>query len=109
MELTREQALSLHRQMWTDMQKDLGDCPSRLDRVEFKSNWCKVHFPHESILCACFLCEYAENNNIGCSECLIDWDSDSEAGCVNEKVSYRSSPISLILALPERKGTDKWN
>ena len=34
--LTREQALEYHRQMWRDMQKDLGDRPDWDDRMFYK-------------------------------------------------------------------------
>lgn len=49
MELTRERALELHRQMWTDMRSDLGNNPTGGERVEYKIDWCKTHFPDESI------------------------------------------------------------
>jgi len=34
-DLTREKALELHRQMWSGMQKDLGDNPDRTARYEY--------------------------------------------------------------------------
>ena len=41
--LTKEKALKLHRQMWEDMQKELGDNPSYFERLDFKHEWCKKH------------------------------------------------------------------
>ena len=41
--LTKEEALKLHRQMWSDMQKELGDNPSYFERLDFKDEWCKKH------------------------------------------------------------------
>ena len=43
MDLTREEALKLHRQMWTDMQNDLGDCPGVEAREAYKAYWCRKH------------------------------------------------------------------
>lgn len=41
--LTKEEALKLHGQMWSDMRKELGDNPSYLARLVFKNEWCKKH------------------------------------------------------------------
>lgn len=96
MKLTREEALELHRQMWGDMQKDLGDCPDYVDRLSYKSEWCNKRFPTEEISAFCFLCEYAGND---CNHCPIDWGAED---CFSGEVTYRYSLISEILALPER-------
>ena len=45
MKLTKEKALELHRQMWSDMQKDLGDNPPRTIRGDYKRYWLRKHFP----------------------------------------------------------------
>ena len=100
MKLTREDALNLHRQMWSDMQKKLGDNPSEGARVKFKQQWCKEHFPGECVATNCFLCEYVFNNlDCSCSACLIDWPYKT---CYGQDYYY-AAPISEILALPERK------
>lgn len=108
MELTRERALELHRQMWSDMQKELGDNPSSLEREHYKYQWCQEHFPDESIQDYCFLCEYAHNKyksdgGFPCRYCPIKWDCNYcfEGGSI--KKSYRNMPISELLTLPERK------
>ena len=97
--LTREEAIDLFRQQWTDMQKELGDCPSWVERAVYKRKWCETH---NFVNCNnCFLCEWTvQNNNVPCSECPIDWGYVS---CIGGKVDYRYAPISEILALPERK------
>lgn len=112
MELTREEALRLHRQMWGDMQKELGDCPDIIDRVKFKHKWVEKH-GYAYITNDCFLCEYA----IKCIHCPIDW-SELTPDMVNSKFSFCTyrvinkygytevwgvAPISEILALSERK------
>lgn len=111
MKLTREEALRLHRQMWTDMQTALGDNPSWAERIVFKEAWCKKHFPDEKIEANCFLCEYGvQYSEYVCDYCPIRWDErDDYDGCTNYGTNYLSSPISVILALPEREvedGTD---
>lgn len=41
MKLTREEALKYHRQMWTDMQKDIENTCSGDKREEYKEKWCR--------------------------------------------------------------------
>lgn len=97
MVLTREKALELHRQMWSDMQKTIGDNPTPCKRVRFKDRWVHEHFPNAVICNDCFLCEYVNNENLGCRNCLIEWP---KGYCGNY---YLTAPISKILALPERE------
>lgn len=112
MELTREQALKLHRQMWTDMQRDLGDCPTGIERVNYKEKWCEEHFLTGMIANDCFLCEYAFHNSesIGCNSCPIIWGNEDKTPCgyccgddYDNSNSYHNMPISQLLALPERE------
>lgn len=109
MKLTREEALRLHRQMWTDMQTALGDNPTLNERCEFKIKWCEAHFPNEEIDCHCFLCEYVHKNyNDNCDYCPIKWGDDyGQDTCCLDGVNHGSSPISVILALPEREVNDE--
>jgi len=104
MELTREKTIKLHREMWGDMQKELGDTPKEIERYVFKRKWLEKRFYGHEIENDCFLCEFVSENrgdfNGDCSEiCPIDWG----AGCCFGKTKYDTSPISEILALPERK------
>lgn len=100
MELTRERALELHRQMWTDMQFDLGNYPTGGERVEYKKDWCKTHFPNERVLNDCFLCEYSKS----CGSCPVKWPTEIRGYChCTENDYYYKAPISEILALPERE------
>jgi hypothetical protein len=109
MDLTREQALELHREMWTNMQKELGDCPTMVERLLFKARWVRKRFPKEEVCGNCFLCEYVDSvQDCRCSRCPINWGRDGESTNYCEKtisgigVDWRYSPISEILALPER-------
>ena len=113
--LTREKALELHRQMWTDMQKDLGDEPSRKQRFTYKRNWIRKHFPelinkdddYEIIRNNCFLCEYADED-YGWCECLIDWPQGRCEDDYDGEGNWQYMPISKLLALPEREEEEYW-
>ena len=99
MELTREEALKYHRQMWEDMQKELGDEPIGRARILFKEKWISEHFPGEKICNDCFLCEFTTDRRC-CMDCPIEWDY---GWCEKGERNWRNAPISKILALPERK------
>ena len=108
-DLTRERALELHRQMWTDMRNELGDCPTKQQRHEYKRNWIVEHFPEletdncDVIRHNCFLCEYV-NAEYGYCECLVEWPEqwceEGENEC--DERNWQYMPISDLLALPER-------
>lgn len=101
-ELTRERALELHRKMWESMQRDLGNCPVVWNRVEYKSEWCRLH--GYNICNDCFLCEYDVQHNDGARcQCLIEW----KYGRCTDNSYYYTAPISEILALPERSFEDE--
>lgn len=86
------------------MQKELGDDPSCNARNKFKTDWIQRMFPDEYIANHCFLCEYAGTD--GCSKCPIDWGNVQvdkwRAQCTGDNTDYLTSPISEILALPEK-------
>ena len=100
MKLTKEETIRLHRQMWSDMLEELGEYPSERDRSTFKEAWCVSH-KYFDIGSNCFLCEYAEQENLDCDECIIDWSALSEK-TTNCYPGFLYSSISDILALPER-------
>ena len=109
MDLTREDALVFFRMMWTDMQDELGDNPEFDQRCDYKEKWINAKFPHRRVENDCFLCEYVNYKDMdSCKRCPIDWGGDGLHENVCEKmwgpgVDWRKSPISEILALPERK------
>lgn len=47
--LSRERALELHRQMWSEMKEEFGDNPSQDERYDFKREWIYNHFPNENV------------------------------------------------------------
>lgn len=127
--LTRKRALELFRQQWTDMQKELGDCPSKSERSAFKYRWINKHMTGDDRVVSsyCFLCEYGtqrqrevirqnladKSKAFACDFCPIDWQSPS-GDCMyfsknNQYVNYVYSRISEILALPEKEACDDTN
>lgn len=105
LDTTRDIAVKLHRQMWSDMQRDLGDCPSFKNRLKYKEQWCREHFGNIFIVNDCFLCEYAEEIDpyADCKDiCPIKW-IDSDCMSNNPANNYETMPISKLLALPERE------
>lgn len=105
MKMSEEMAVRLHRMMWSDMQKELGDNPSVKERAQFKFAWIHEHFPSESIANDCWLCEYASSvvkpgdSESYCKYCPISWPN---CHCNTSGFSYAKEPISEILALPTR-------
>ena len=107
-DLTREKALELHRQMWTDMQKDLGNNPTRDKRWQYKEDWIGEHFPNERVLNCCFLCEYCVNQQFSNRDdfdyafckCPIKWPNGRCEDATDN--AWYDMPISELLALPER-------
>lgn len=112
--LEKEEALLLHRKMWEDMRRDLGECPEAEDRIAYKGYWLKKNYGM-GITHNCFLCEYVRNHNVSCKECPIIWPNECERktkafccgmvgadGLYDESKSYLALPISEILALPVR-------
>lgn len=105
MKMSEEMAVRLHRMMWSDMQRELGNNPSGKERIQFKFAWIHQHFPNESIANDCWLCEYASSvANCGggdpyCMHCPISWP---DRHCNTLDYSYAKEPISDILALPAR-------
>lgn len=109
--ITKERALELHREMWQDMQRDLGDNPNGESRYDYKKDWCLRHGFYQ-VDCYCFLCEYVSRQKgyRKCRDCPIDWSplsiySSYNADCTDvythgvENI-YKCAPISEILALP---------
>lgn len=109
MNLTREDALTLFREMWSDMRNELGDNPNIYQRLGFKEKRVNEKFPYKRVRYDCFLCEYVKRKDMdSCKRCPIDWGHDGIYDNACEKlcepgVDWRVSPISEVLALPERK------
>ena len=117
MNLTREEAVRLFREQWSDMQKDLGDIPTADDRLKYKRRWCASH--RRFAINSCFLCEYVRqemtrqgivSSLLYCHMCPIAWPTWNGTCCSKRLVGgtfikddyYLAASISQILSLPER-------
>lgn len=112
---TFDESLNLHREMWRDMQCELGDSPSGGERKQFKKDWVKKH-GYGVIESDCFLCEYTAQIDKSCGYCPIVWHSGGRpiaccysfchisGGTIGNY--YLNANISEILSLRER---DKFN
>lgn len=118
MDLTREEAVRLFHEQWSDMQKDLGDRPTSGDRLTYKRQWCLRH--GMSALSSCFLCEYVRQEMtrqgivgilLCCHACPIAWPTWNGTCCGKRLADgdfikddyYLAASISQILSLPERE------
>lgn len=112
MDLTRERALELHREMWTDMQNVFGNDPDGKDRESYKAWWCYER-GFGNIKNYCFLCEYSHDKSPWfCHHCPVKWPTQYGT-CISGLLEdgtklgggdyYLIAPISEILALPERE------
>lgn len=122
MGLTREEAVRLFHEQWSDMQKELGASHTTLDRLWYKRLWCMLH--DRTALNYCFLCEYVRQETarqgivgipgipLHCHMCPIVWPTKSGTCCSKRLADgtfirceyYLAASISEILALPERDG-----
>lgn len=111
--LTKKKALKLHRRMWEEMKMALGDNPPSDERSRFKAWSCVVL--RERPINNCWLCEYVLENygpnsnsetGLHCKYCPVVWgegDEKQECPCQQSFTDWMYSPISEILALPERR------
>lgn len=128
MNLTREEAIRFHRDMWTWIAKQeegltLSSNPiDRMhERYELKREYLNLcHIDPMDIESACFLCEYSLQQarlhedpipyESQCRYCPLDWgDSASEIPCQYtddeeevENPHWVYSPAEMIANLPER-------
>lgn len=117
--MTREEALRKHRKMWTAMQRELGDNPSRAQRIKFKRAWTITRELETGEIRPqndCYLCEYAtqmadcflwentpEAKGMCGKYCPVIWNNmDCRCPCEHGEVTWDYSPISEILALKPR-------
>jgi len=121
--ISKEEALNLHKAMWSGMQKKYGNNCS--GRRGLKQEWLRLNLglgpdSPSDVKSFCFLCEYAYQQiqaddwaNHLCHYCPIDWrpervkeiepDGASYACESFRETCWQSAPISTILNLPERK------
>ena len=106
-ELSFDEAVRKHKEMWEAMQRRLGNNPSLAERAAFKIGWVEARRAaagEKLILSNCYLCEYNEQfNSHSCVYCPYNWNDHIYYGCENGAIDWRTSKISDILGLPLRK------
>lgn len=102
-----ETVISMWRDMIGDMRRDLGNCPSRSDRVNYERQWTTFKTPNEVSEYTSVLCYYVNATTDGmgmCSECPIFWgykDLDYDKGCISSKVFY-TLPLDELINIPAK-------
>lgn len=75
-ELTKEVAIELHKEMWQAM-KDAGGGNTSKERASFKHAYLSEKFPDVSVSHDCWLCEYSNGGNtfksVNCASCILNW------------------------------------
>lgn len=106
-ELSINEAVLKHKEMWEAMRRRLGDNPSLAERAAFKAGWVEARRAatgEKLIINNCYLCEYNEQfHSNSCVYCPYNWNDHIYYGCENGAIDWRTSKISDILGLPLRK------
>ena len=112
--ITKAQAISLHREMWTDManyEKEHNIEPNIFDRNMFKKNWCEEHIQGE-VKHNCFLCEFASRQKNDtkynyCYNCPLVWKEGEqrrkEFKCERKDINWQSMDALEVANLKERE------
>ena len=94
LELSFDEAVRKHKEMWEAMQSSLGDNPTLAERAAFKAGWTAARRAAGE-----------KFNSHSCVYCPYNWNDHIYYGC--EKgigtIDWRNSKISDILGLPLRK------
>lgn len=107
LKITRKQAIDYFRIMWWELART--GSPDKLSvcaiPIELLYNW----------ECRCPLCEYADQRDISCDECLIDWpggvcNGNNEDLFLQwedaESISERKRIATIICNLPEKRRSE---
>ena len=83
MELTKQEAIKYHREMWNWIAEQYENGSE--EQIEIlKNNFTSSKY-HEFIYCNCYCCEYADNESLinthdhRCYSCPIIWGNEKEA------------------------------
>lgn len=117
-ELSREEAIKSHRDMWNYIAEQEAEDREDTFKIRdlLKSDYIKSKDPNHTMYNDCYLCEYAvqqyqkylENREdhvrFGghCNYCPLDWKSEQDKYMCEDKISWLESPASVIANLPEK-------
>lgn len=101
-----ESAISMWREMISEMKRELGNNPTISQRYRFENQWMKSKAPIEfrSNNNTGVLCRYVAMNHQGCEKCPIFWgfnDLDYDASCMKDDI-YELMTLNDVLNLPAK-------
>lgn len=83
MQLTREQAIFYHRDMWNWIADEIEKAKSVLSVIKLKEEYCKRNM--FNVLYSCFLCDYTNHE---CYKCPLKWNSIPMYNMCEHLLSY---------------------
>lgn len=95
MRLTRDQAIAEHRKMWMWIAEQYENKQNMdyLSPYQLKEKYLEMKgYSNFSLICCCFLCEYAKvsEDDEKCDKCPLDWGSSQDCvGTFANKGLYR--------------------
>ena len=101
-----ESAISIWRDMISEMKTELGNNPTISQRYRFENQWMKTKAPKgfRTKLDRGVLCRYIEMKNLPCEKCPIFWgfaDLDYDATCMKDNI-YARMTLDEVLNIPAK-------
>lgn len=101
-----ESAISIWREMISEMKMELGNNPTISQRYRFENVWMKTKAPDgfRTELNRGVLCRYIEMKNLPCEKCPIFWgfaDLDYDATCMKDDI-YAHMTLDEVLNIPAK-------
>jgi len=101
-----ESAISIWRDMISEMKTELGNNPTISQRYRFENQWMKTKAPKgfRAKLDRGVLCRYIEMKNLPCEKCPIFWgfaDLDYDATCMKDNI-YARMTLDEVLNIPAK-------
>lgn len=101
-----ESAISIWREMISEMKVELGNNPTISQRYRFENQWMKTKAPKgfRITLDRGVLCRYLEMKDLQCEKCPIFWgfaDLDYDATCIKNNV-YAHMTLDEVLNIPAK-------
>lgn len=110
MQLTKEQAIKKHRNMWNWIADQYENRTGLLNKTEcvddLKHCYINMVLPEETIDCDCFCCEYDRQFGGVCERCQIEWDSIFSCLMCADKNAVDNNLYGLICDFNHDKCSD---
>jgi hypothetical protein len=101
-----ESAISMWREMISEMKMELGNNPTLSQRYRFENQWMKTKAPRRfrTKLNIGVLCRYTEIKGLPCEKCPIFWgfaNLDYDATCLKDDI-YAHMTLDEVLNIPAK-------